>query len=452
MSIIRSVFCSALICMHLVVSAAPRPARMSPVVEAVQTVLPSVVNIATERVVRVSDPFEAFFRDYFGGEPGSVRYFKQLIPLGSGIIISHEGLILTNLHVVRRASTIEVRLHNGNAYPATPIAFDAGNDLALLRLKDGSFAPSELHKISFARPADLLLGETVIAVGNPFGLESTVTTGVLSAKNRTFQEGDIEFDDILQTDAAVNPGNSGGPLINVDGDLIGINLAIRRGAEGIGFAIPLQRIGDVLSRWLIPAKFSNAMAGFVPRTEISEAGDIQVAVASVVPGSPAAAAGLKEGQIIRTLNQKRVTQALDAAAHLWRLRLGDSVKLRLASGRDVEFDLAPMTSDQLIRQRLGIQVQHLTPALRKALELPPSLEGLAISEVLEGSALGGSTIQRGDIILRIGDVSLTKPEELATFLERDTVVGGSVELHLVAARRLYGEVFLKQLRTRVIVQ
>lgn len=452
MSTARQIFFCTLAVMAAAGRGVAGSARVTPVVQAVQNVLPSVVNIATERVVRVSDPFEPFFRDYFRRDPGSVRYYRQYIPLGSGVVICAEGLILTNLHVVRRASTIEVRLHDGEAYAATPIAFDADNDLALLRITDELPAPSGLAGISFALPDDLLLGETVIAVGNPFGLESTVTTGVLSAMNRTLQEGDITFDDILQTDAAVNPGNSGGPLINVDGELIGINLAIRRGAEGIGFAIPLRRIGDVLSRWLIPAKFSNAIAGFTPKTTFDDRGTARVSVAAVVPGSPAAAAGLASGHVIQTLNGQPLRQALDAAQILWKLRLGDAVDIALDAGASIRFTLEPMTAGQLIRQRLGIEVQHLTPALRQALELPSSIEGLAISEVLDGSPLAGANIQRGDIVLQVSDTKVTTVDGLGAFLERNVVVGESVDLHLVVARRMYGEMFLNQVRTRVIIQ
>ncbi|NLZ64473.1 MAG: trypsin-like serine protease, partial [Lentisphaerae bacterium] len=172
--------------------------------------------------------------------------------------------MLTNFHVVQRAGNVEVRLYNGKSYPAVLVGYDQPNDLCLLRLQGDFQGENALAAASFAQSGDLLLGETVISIGNPFGLEHSVSLGVLSAFNRNFSEGEISFSDIIQTDAAINPGNSGGPLVNLDGDLIGINLAIRQDAQGIGFAIPLSRIELFLSYWLRPSHFANAYFGFRP--------------------------------------------------------------------------------------------------------------------------------------------------------------------------------------------
>jgi len=190
--------------------------RVTPLVRAVRRVLPAVVNIGTESIIRVSDPFESFFNEFFG----TYRYYKQSIPLGSGVIIDAAGLVLTNYHVVRRASKLQVRLWDGAQCSAVPIALDETNDLALLRLNVDGAQKKPFTAIRFAIPDDLLLGETVAAVGNPFGLEHSVSAGVLSARNRNWEEGNVVFHDILQTDAAINPGNSPwmrGPLAAISG-------------------------------------------------------------------------------------------------------------------------------------------------------------------------------------------------------------------------------------------
>jgi serine protease Do len=420
--------------------------RRTPVVQAVQKVLPSVVNIATQEILRVSDPFEPFFNEFF---ESPVRYFKQWIPLGSGVIVEPTGLVLTNHHVIRRASNIQVRLSDGTMYRASLVAVNTTNDLALLHL-DGMPGETLLPAIRAAAPGDLLLGETVVAVGNPFGLENSVTTGVLSARNRVLREGTVVFDDILQTDAAINPGNSGGPLINLDGDLIGLNLAIRQGAEGIGFAIPLQRIEEVLAGWLLPSRFSNAVCGFRPETFVDAAG-LQARVAEVYAGSPAAAVGLQVGDQIIAINDRPVERALDVGKVLWKLRAGEVAEIRRNDGSVVNITLREMNQDEIIRHRLGIQVQALTPALQNALGLPKTLFGLAISEVLPEGGLASAEVQRGDILYKINDTPIQDGEELAKLL-RQAIPGQAADLYLVTSRTFQGELFLKQFRVRVIIQ
>lgn len=420
-------------------------ARLTPEVRAVHRVLPSVVNIATEKLVSVSDPFEAFFKDYFDAP---VRYYRTAIPLGSGVIVDRRGLVLTNLHVVRRASTIEVHLLNGEKYPARLAAYNERNDLALLRVESSSEETTFLE-VGFARPDDLLLGETVIAVGNPFGLEHTVTSGVLSARNRSLREGDIVFSDIIQTDTAINPGNSGGPLINLDGNLIGLNLAIRAGAEGIGFAIPMRRIEEVLALWLLPSHFSQGICGFTPGT-LEAHGELQAVAATVEADGPAAAAGLSTGDVILEVNGQPVHRALDVSRILWTLEPGDACRLKLAAGQILTMTVAAMNDRQLVRRRMGLQVQELTPALRQALRLAP-LDGLVVSEVDANGALSQSDIRRGDILYGLGRARPKTPQDLARLL-RSLAPGEPVDLHFITSRLLYGEVLLQRRTIRVTLQ
>ena len=238
----------ALLVMSLSTPMSPAVAnRRTPVVEVVSEVLPSVVNIGTEKIVKVryTDPsrrvrgdlFDEFFSEFFG--PPVKEGYRRSNSLGSGVIIDPRGYILTNYHVIERASVIRVTLSDESKYEAVFVAGDEISDLALIKIEP----LKPLKAVTFGKDDDLLLGETVIVLGNPFGLAQTVTVGVLSAKNREARyEGEILYRDILQTDAAVNPGSSGGPLVNIDGQVIGISVAIYREAQNIGFALPVSRV------------------------------------------------------------------------------------------------------------------------------------------------------------------------------------------------------------------
>ena len=425
------------------------PSRMTPVVKAVHAVMPAVANIATQRVVRVRDPFESFFNEFFGAGPRYREYEYQ--SLGSGVIVDPAGLVLTNHHVVRRASNIEVRLWQREPLAAHLVAFDRNLDLALLRLHpDEEDGQDDFRAIPFARPGDLILGETVVAVGNPFGLEHSVTTGVLSAKNRHLQAGNMTFENVLQTDAAVNPGNSGGPLINVDGELVGLNIAIRRDANGIGFAIPLHRIENVLAGWLVPSRFAGANCGFTPKTVVRN-GRVTAVAGSVQPKGPAAEAGLEEGDRLTRVNGRSISRALDVARILWKLTPGASVALTLESGREIRFAVEPIRQDAVVRQRLGVQLQPLTPALRKALGLPESVSGLTISEVLPGSDLDAAPVGRGDILFAVNNTPVTSIEDLAVAL-KDVDPGDRVPVYLLVTQRFHGELLLQKVKVPVTVQ
>src|SRR5437867_1774263 len=220
--------------------------RRDATVEAVQRVMPAVVNVATETVIEVHDPIVQLFRDFF--DP----YYRRRAPntqhsLGSGVIIDEEGYVLTNFNVVNRASRVWVRLFDGREYECEKISETSLTDVALLKIKTKK--GEKFSSVKFAEDDDLLLGETVLALGNPFGLGGSVTRGILSSKSRrpATENEPLDVMDWLQTDASINPGNSGGPLINLRGELIGINVAIYREAQGIGFAIPVKRIATAMA-------------------------------------------------------------------------------------------------------------------------------------------------------------------------------------------------------------
>lgn len=442
--LLAGVFCSGI---SLVAAADTDSPRHTPTVRAVAEVLPAVANISTRELIRVSDPFESFFHDFFRGP---TEYYRKLIPLGSGILIDQRGLIITNHHVVRRASNITVMLADNKNYRARLVAFDTANDLALLKLENG-FTESETDTVEFGQPGDLLLGEPVVAVGNPFGLGSSVTTGVLSATNRSLREGKVVFDDIIQTDAAINPGNSGGPLINLAGQLIGMNLAIRQNAEGIGFAIPVARIEQVLGQWLIPSQFRNAILGLTLKPlQAKETEETKTVIHEIMPGSPADKAGLKPGDEITAVNSRKLKRTLNAGQMLWHLRAGDQVRMDLADGRSVNLKITTMNTAQLITRRLRLQVQELTPALKEALGLPNRLDGVAISDVKE-QKLRKRGIRRGNVIYQINDTPVSNIQAIADILRKATP-GDQLELRQFRVANFHGRLYLDQFSTRVIVR
>lgn len=227
--------------------------RETSVVRVVREFAPAVVNIRTEAVVdlkqfpdwgQYGEQLDRYFREHYGKEyQGGVLKYKSV---GSGVVISNQGVIVTNAHVVQKAKSIVVVLKDGAALQARVVFVSAPDDLAVIRVK----LPRPVKEVRFANLEDIMIGETVIAIGNPFGLENSVTVGVISGKDRTFSKKECGYScsGLLQTDASINPGNSGGPLFNLDGELVGINLAVAQDAQSIGFAIPASKIADLLKR------------------------------------------------------------------------------------------------------------------------------------------------------------------------------------------------------------
>lgn len=418
--LMTSIYCNAASPMNYAISAT----RVTPVVRAVNRALPWVVNIGTQKVIRVNDPFDLFFSQFFHPHYQKPELSRQFFPLGSGVIIDPAGLVLTNYHVVQRAGSIEIRLWNGKSYPALLVGYDQPNDLCLLRLKGDFSEEDSLTSASFALSEDLLLGETVISIGNPFGLEHSVSSGVLSAFNRSLTEGNISFADIIQTDAAINPGNSGGPLINLDGNLIGINLAIRQDAQGIGFAIPLARIELFLSYWLRPTHFSNSYIGLAAGEMLCTGKTGGLCLPELLPESPLSKAKLKKGDEVIAVNGKIVSRNVDFSRAIWHLNAGDKMELKLADSRTVIVDVEKMPDDKLIATRLGISVQKLTPTLAKVIGFSEDLAGLVISELLPEEKysmqrnLWRDILKRGDIILEFDGKELSEKSQLVESLSK----------------------------------
>ncbi len=395
------------------------PKRRTPVVEAVEKALPAVVNIGTEQLVKVvrNDPFSQFRGQAF--DQLFEQFFRQVLPprgtdmqvkhsLGSGAIIDPAGYILTNYHVIERASVIRVTLMDGRTFTARFLAGDQVNDLALIKID----APDALPAIQFARDNDLLLGETVVALGNPFGLGHSVTVGVLSAKNREARYGEqVLFRDILQTDAAVNPGNSGGPLLNIDGDCIGVNVAIYQEAQNIGFAVPSLRARALLTQWLSPRALNKLVTGL----DLEER-DGRLRVTRVDPQGPSAGSGLKPGDVLIAVNGRAVPTLLDYDRALVNAKADDEVQVGYARGEQAgraAFRLAALPRPDgarlaLLRLGLGLGEARTDSRLR---------QGLPVREVRAGSPAERAGIRAGFFVTQINGMDISTLDDAGLALE-----------------------------------
>lgn len=385
--------------------------RHNATVAAIEKVTPSVVNIRTSKLVRRNTPEEEFFRRYFGWNlTGSGPAEEQVNNIGSGVLVEateDEGYILTNFHVLQQAERVQVQLWDGREYEAEKLLHQAQRDLALLKIVrrpgDKPFRP-----VTLAPDDDLLLGETVIAMGNPFGLGGSVSQGILSSKNRRPDSGGNRLDylDWLQTDADINPGNSGGPLINIRGELIGINVAVYNQAEGkgTGFAIPVKQISGALSDFFSLEYAANLWLGARFRGSPQP-----LTVRYVQPNSPADNAGLRADQQVIEVNGQPVSTLarfcqLAAAspnrqATLTILDQGDQ--------RTLTLKLVPLAdlNRALFASRLGLTTAPGPAATNNVLAAVPP--GLLVTEVEKNSPADKAKLEAGMILTAVDNVAVT---------------------------------------------
>lgn len=388
--------------------------RKNEVVCAIEKALPSVVNIGTERIVENPGYFSesgevspTLYDEFIHSQESQKSY-----SLGSGFIIDASGLIVTNAHVVERATKIYVTLSNGQNCEANVIADDMVNDIALLRLKN---PPGGLQEIQCDYSGILHLGETVIAVGNPFGLDSSISVGALSGKKRRFSyKGRVIFSDILQTDAIVYPGNSGGPLINVDGEVIGMSMSVYENAPGIGFAIPLSRIENVLAKWMIPERFEHLSLGIVPGLTVLENNVRRIIVSDVLRDSPAAAAGMRRGEQILCFNGREVVDVIALSRELISLKDRESVVLATDRGT-YKMTVRKIVYDDvfsLARRKLSLPLMLMTASIARELGYPLD-SGLVVNGILPETP---PEVKRGDILVKLNTTAINSPADLATAL------------------------------------
>jgi len=404
--------------------------RRDSTVAAIEQVMPSVVNIATETIIQHHDYYEDLLRQFYGW-PGVAPRSQRSISLGSGVIIDEDGYLLTNFHVVQRASRIQVKLWNGKEYEAEPKLARPGSDVALLKIKA---KPGEKFKaIQFAQDDDLILGETVLALGNPFGLGGSVTKGILSSKNRRLSSDTepLNVQDWLETDASINPGNSGGPLVNLRGELIGLNVAVAREQEGmgIGFSIPIKQVSASLSHFFTPEWTDSLWFG----AEL-KAGPGPLLVTSLVPGSPAAKAGLREGDEIVRIDGQTV-HGLIAANRLLCSATDHTSQLNVRFGHELRTLLVRLVPlKELIRQKLGCVLVELTATNAAKFGIQPGA-GLLIEDVEQGGPADLARLQQGYLVTGIDSQKVAEIKQVAEILSSKKR-GELARLSVVVPRRL----------------
>ena len=396
--------------------------REDAVVKAVRKVSPAVVNVSSETKVSKQvnpfsgfglDPFfDSFFKDFF--DPGLERQQKRA-SLGSGVIIDGKrGFILTNSHVITKTGTITVTLKDEREFTAKIVGADPDSDLAVLRITSKTPLPA----IEMGSSEDIMIGETVIAIGNPFGFSNTVTTGVISAKNRSIRTEDRVFHDFIQIDASINPGNSGGPLLNINGELIGINTAIYAKAQGIGFAIPINKAkriisdliqyGEVIQPWigLTIQNLDKKLAQY-----LKVPGNKGVMIKEIVKNSPSHKAGIYDGDIIVSIGTKKILSNNDYKTALRDFSVGDTIKINLwrngkALNISVVAALFPLDlAGELAYKLLGIRTENISSKKRFAYK-KTAKQGVIITKIHSQSYLYQIGARPGDVIRQIDEINV----------------------------------------------
>jgi serine protease Do len=375
-----------------------RAGRRDATVRAVERAGPAVANIATERVVveRFPPGFDEFFREFLGR--GSERRVTTR-SLGSGILVDPDGYVVTNAHVVQRATKIVATLPDEREFEAQLVSLSPLHDLALLKID----ATAPLPFVKMGTSSDLMPGETVIALGNPFGLENTVTRGVISARDRRIRKDGRELEGtFIQTDAAINPGNSGGPLLNLDAELVGVNTAVHAGGQGIGFAIPVDRVRKVITEISSPEEVREIWLGLT----VEEKGGA-VLVARVEEGGPADKAGLRKDDVIEAASSVRVGSVFE-----WNkafLGGGDMAPVRIAvrapDGSKRGTQLVPTQSPArlYVERRLGVVARDLTPALAWRSQPPIDVDnGVLVRSLVPNGPAAKIKMSEGDVVTKVG--------------------------------------------------
>ena len=389
-----------------------------------EMVRPSVVNIRTVKTIKgggpvfrqfqrdpwgEKSPFKEFFERFFGED--MQREFKQP-SLGSGFIIDKEGFVVTNNHVIEDADQIKVKLKDQREFDAKIIGRDANTDIALLKIESGDNLPV----VKLGDSDALEVGQWVLAIGSPFGLEHTVTAGIVSAKGRVIGSG--PYDDFIQTDASINPGNSGGPLLNLKGEVIGINTAIVASGQGIGFAIPINLAKDIIVALKNEGEVTRGWLGVAIQDLSSDMAEYYaienkegVFVADVFEGDPADAAGIQRKDIILELNGEKIKTTRQLTAMIAKIPVGESARLKILRdgkektvqvviGKRPEERLAARGQPEEQAEAFGIGVSNLTPEITQRFDTDET-SGVIVTRVESGSKGDIADIRVGDIIKEI---------------------------------------------------
>ncbi|HKW31366.1 MAG TPA: DegQ family serine endoprotease [Candidatus Acidoferrum sp.] len=412
-----------------------------------KSVLPTVVNISSSKVVRAraESPEDRmpFFRQFFGGEGDGDENFGLPQPrdhreksLGSGVVVSPEGYILTNNHVVDGATEVRVTLSDKREFQARIVGTDPQTDVAVLKIEASGLSPITIGDSSKAE-----VGDTVLAIGDPFGVGETVTKGIVSATGRE-NLGIEDYEDFIQTDAPINPGNSGGALINDRGELIGINTAIithgSGGNQGIGFAVPSNLARTVMEEILKNGKVTRAYLGIYPQDvspsiakAFGEKDPHGVLVGDVSPNSPAQAAGLQRGDIILEVNGKPMTGSNQLRMTISMMEPGSEAKLtvvRDGSQRELTVTLHELPTERVENSSeadgqpqtaAGVEVGDLTPDIKQQLNLPSTITGVVVKRFNPSSPLADSGLRKGDIVQEVNHQPIKNASDFYNAMHKD---------------------------------
>ena len=414
-----------------------------------KNVLPSVVNISSSKVVKADkqmreSQMDPFFRQFFGDNGQfNVPKDRREKSLGSGVIVSPEGYILTNNHVVDGATDVKVTLSDKREFDAKIIGTDPKTDIAVVKID-----ASNLKPVTIGDSSKVEVGDTALAIGDPFGVGQTVTRGIISATGRG-NLGIEDYEDFIQTDAPINPGNSGGALINDRGELVGINTAILthgEGSEGIGFAVPANLARQVMDQILKNGKVVRAYMGILPQdmtTDMAKAfGEKEargVVVGDVTPNSPAQDAGVRRGDILLEVNGRLVTNSNQLRNSISMMQPGTEIKLKLlrdGSERDLTVKLKEMPAETAMgrpdnddsTQALdGVEVSNLSPNMAERLGLPESSTGVIVTDVDPSSKIADAGLRKGDVIQEVNHQPVKNVSEFQSAVKK----GGNDPLLLV---------------------
>ncbi|CCK81065.1 Do family serine endopeptidase [Desulfobacula toluolica] len=379
------------------------------------------------------DMFDEFFAPFFNQRPEN----RKESSLGSGFIISNDGYIVTNNHVIKDADKIKVILHDKTEYDATIIGNDPMTDLALIKIKAENLMP-----LKFGSSLEAEVGSWVVAIGSPFGLEQTVTAGIISAKGRILGSG--PYDDFIQTDASINPGNSGGPLLNIDGEVIGINTAIIKSGQGIGFAIPSDLATGVIDQLTEQKTVSRGWMGVAIQNvteQLAEYYGIKetkgVYVAKVYEDDPADNAGIKVGDVIFQINDKKIESSRDLTLTIAASSVGETVKVKLIrDGKEkmIKVKLGKRPEQDPDKAKImdeydsfGFGLKQMDSDMAKKLGYPEDIKGLVVTDIESGSQASKTSVRRGDLLMEVDRYKIDTIEDYTQYLKK-IAAGRTVQL------------------------
>lgn len=442
---------------HALANNPPATLKLAPALEGpsrssyaplLKQVLPSVVNISTSKIVHnhMSSedqfPMDPFFRQFFGndgpfgGRPNIPKTQREQA-LGSGVIVSPEGYILTNNHVVDGATDIQITLSDKRQFKAHVVGTDPKTDIAVLKING-----SDLKPITIGDSSKVQVGDISLAIGDPFGVGQTVTSGIVSATGRT-NLGIEDYEDFIQTDAPINPGNSGGALINDRGELVGINTAILShgsgGSQGIGFAVPSNLARTVMDEILKTGHVTRAYLGVYPQDvtpamarAFGEKESQGIVIGDVSPDSPAKSAGLKRGDIILDVNGKPVTDSNQLRMSISMMQPGTEVQIKYL--RDGNEHLATVKLGEMPTESAkanssgensgaskaleGVEVSNLTSSMANELGIPPSTKGVVVTDIDPASQMADSGLQKGDVIQEVNHQPVNNVSEFQSAIRK----------------------------------